>query len=205
MGDLHVCALALAAVLGSAAAFGPPPAHGVGRWRGCGPAPCAQPQAAPQLAARRDVSMRARLTRQHDFGIDPKKVESLFDRIEALEIDLVKDVEEKFIRGSGAGGQKINKTSNNVQLVHLPTGVQVNSQRERMREKNRFLALRDLVDKLEVQKGGGAKTAAEKAADKKKKQKARRKRKSSKKQAAGDVVGEATASEETGESESEDE
>ena len=50
------------------------------------------------------------------------------------------------------------------------TGVQVNSQRERMREKNRFLALRDLVDKLEVQKGGGAKTAAEKAADKKKKQ-----------------------------------
>ena len=58
-----------------------------------------------------------------------------------------------------------------------------------MREKNRFLALRDLVDKLEVQKGGGAKTAAEKAADKKKKQKDRRKRKSSKKQAAGDVVG----------------
>jgi hypothetical protein len=69
------------------------------------------------------------------------------------------------------------------------TGTQVNSQRERMREKNRFLALRDLVEKLELQKGGGVKTAAEKAAEKKKKQKARRKRKSSKKQAAGDTDG----------------
>jgi len=47
------------------------------------------------------------------------QVDNLFDRIEALEIDLSKDVEEKFIRGSGAGGQKINKTSNNVQLIHL--------------------------------------------------------------------------------------
>ena len=47
------------------------------------------------------------------------QVDNLFDRIEALEIDLAQDVEEKFIRGSGAGGQKINKTSNNVQLIHL--------------------------------------------------------------------------------------
>ena len=55
-----------------------------------------------------------------------------------------------------------------------------------MREKNRFLALRDLVEKLEGQaKGNGAKSKAEKAADKKKKQKARRKRKSSKKLNAG--------------------
>ena len=56
-----------------------------------------------------------------------------------------------------------------------------------MREKNRFLALRDLVEKLEGQAkgGGGAKSKAEKAADKKKKQKARRKRKSSKKLTAG--------------------
>lgn len=67
----------------------------------------------------------------------------------------------------------------------------MNSQRERMREKNRFLALRDLVEKLEVQqgKGGGAKTAAERAADKKRKQKARRKRKSGKKLAAGVDIG----------------
>ena len=47
------------------------------------------------------------------------QVEALFQRIDALQIDLTKDVDEKFIRGSGAGGQKINKTSNNVQLIHL--------------------------------------------------------------------------------------
>ena len=47
------------------------------------------------------------------------QVSALFDRIEALEIDLFNDVEERFIRGSGAGGQKINKTSNNVQLIHI--------------------------------------------------------------------------------------
>jgi hypothetical protein len=52
-------------------------------------------------------------------GAARMQVDSLFDRIEALEIDLARDVEEKFIRGSGAGGQKINKTSNNVQLIHL--------------------------------------------------------------------------------------
>ena len=47
------------------------------------------------------------------------QVEALFQRIDALQIDVTKDVDEKFIRGSGAGGQKINKTSNNVQLIHL--------------------------------------------------------------------------------------
>ena len=35
------------------------------------------------------------------------------------------DLEEKFVRGFGKGGQKVNKTSNCVELKHLPTGISV--------------------------------------------------------------------------------
>ncbi|HRY91583.1 MAG TPA: peptide chain release factor-like protein, partial [Candidatus Gracilibacteria bacterium] len=34
------------------------------------------------------------------------------------------DFVEQFIRGSGKGGQKINKTSSCVLLRHLPTGIE---------------------------------------------------------------------------------
>lgn len=33
------------------------------------------------------------------------------------------DMEEKFIKGSGPGGQKVNKSNNCVQLIHKPTGI----------------------------------------------------------------------------------
>lgn len=59
------------------------------------------------------------------------------------------EVEEHFIRGTGAGGQKINKTSSTVRLKHLPTGVEVRCQRERNQSVNRLLAWVDLADKLE--------------------------------------------------------
>ena len=35
------------------------------------------------------------------------------------------ELEEKFVRGFGKGGQKVNKTSNCVELKHLPTGITV--------------------------------------------------------------------------------
>jgi hypothetical protein len=38
------------------------------------------------------------------------------------------DLTEKFVRGSGPGGQSINKTRNKVQLTHLPTGLRVECQ-----------------------------------------------------------------------------
>jgi len=60
------------------------------------------------------------------------------------------DVEEKFVRGSGPGGQKINKTSSTVCLRHLPTGVEVRVQRERSQAANRELAWQELCEKLEV-------------------------------------------------------
>jgi len=59
------------------------------------------------------------------------------------------EVEERFVRGAGAGGQKINKTSSTVWLRHGPTGVEVRCQRERSQSVNRLLAWTELADKLE--------------------------------------------------------
>lgn len=62
------------------------------------------------------------------------------------------EVEERFVRGSGAGGQKINKTSSTVWLQHRPTGLEVRCQRERSQSVNRLLAWTELADKLEQRK-----------------------------------------------------
>ena len=74
---------------------------------------------------------------------------ALKERIARLNIDL-KTIEERFIKGSGKGGQKINKTANTVQLAYPLLGITVTCGRERKRALNRFLALRDLVDKIEM-------------------------------------------------------
>ena len=60
------------------------------------------------------------------------------------------DVEEKFVRGTGPGGQKINKTSSTVWLRHGPTGVEVRCQRERSQAVNREVAWLELCEKLEA-------------------------------------------------------
>jgi protein subunit release factor B len=59
------------------------------------------------------------------------------------------DLLEKFILGSGKGGQKVNKTSSCVYLKHLPSGIEIKCQKERSRELNRFYARRELCEKLE--------------------------------------------------------
>ena len=60
------------------------------------------------------------------------------------------DVEEKFVRGTGPGGQKINKTSSTVWLRHGPTGLEVRCQRERSQAVNREVAWAELCAKLEA-------------------------------------------------------
>jgi protein subunit release factor B len=84
-----------------------------------------------------------------DFGVAPGKLEELKGRIARLKIDL-RLVEESFSRGGGKGGQKVNKTSNRVQLSYPPLELRVACQRERKRSLNRFLALRELVDQAEM-------------------------------------------------------
>lgn len=58
------------------------------------------------------------------------------------------DVEERFVRGSGPGGQKINKTSSTVSLRHVPSGTEVRSQSGRSQSSNRNDAWTLLADKL---------------------------------------------------------
>jgi len=64
------------------------------------------------------------------------------------------DLEESFIRSSGPGGQKVNKSSSCVYLIHIPTGLAVKCQRERSQALNRYLARRLLLDKIELRQKG---------------------------------------------------
>ena len=90
------------------------------------------------------------------------------------------DVEEQFTRGTGKGGQKMNKTSSVVQLLHRPTGIEVKMQRHREQSKNRLSAWKLLILKLEERvKGKESKQA--KAIFKIRKQKARRSKKAKEK------------------------
>lgn len=69
-------------------------------------------------------------------------------RLAALGLNLA-DVEERFVLGSGRGGQKIQKTSSCVWLRHRPSGVEVRCQQERSQALNRLAAWNELCEKLE--------------------------------------------------------
>lgn len=77
-----------------------------------------------------------------------KKYQEILALIQTLGVDL-SDIDESFIRGGGRGGQKINKSSNAVQLRHRPTGIAVKYQQHRQRAMNRILALRTMLEKLD--------------------------------------------------------
>jgi len=83
------------------------------------------------------------------FDVSPGKRTALLARIAELGIDPVQ-IQEQFIRGGGPGGQKINKTSNCVVLRYPPLDLVVRCQEDRRRSVNRFLALRELVDRVEM-------------------------------------------------------
>lgn len=81
--------------------------------------------------------------------LSPGKIEALRARLARLGVDLGA-VEEQFTKGGGPGGQKINKTANRVVLRYRPLSLVVQCQRERRRSLNRFLALRELADRVEM-------------------------------------------------------
>lgn len=64
------------------------------------------------------------------------------------------DIEETFVRSGGAGGQKVNKSSSCVMLLHRPSGLRVKCQTTRYQGMNRFLARRLLLDKIEEKQKG---------------------------------------------------
>ena len=102
------------------------------------------------------------------------KERALRERMERLGLD-ERDLDERFVRGGGPGGQKINKTSVVVCLRHGPTGIEVRCGAERSQALNRFLARRALCERMEA-RIAGERTAAQQARERIRRQKRRRSR-----------------------------
>lgn len=101
-----------------------------------------------------------------DAPVTPEKRTALKERLARLGIAL-EEVDEKAVKGSGPGGQKVNKTSSGVLLRYLlrvpgspsksrpgpapePEQLTIKWTRERHHALNRFLALRELADEVEA-------------------------------------------------------
>lgn len=102
------------------------------------------------------------------FPVTEKKERELLEEMQNLNIK-ESDIEEKFIKCSGHGGQKVNKTSSGVYLKHLPSGIEVKCTKERSQGLNRFLARRMLVEKIKELKGIPTKKQIEREKIRKKK------------------------------------
>ncbi len=113
------------------------------------------------------------------FNVSEKKEKALLERMCELNVK-EKDIEEKFIRSSGPGGQKTNKTSSCVCLHHKPTDITVKYQKERSQSLNRFFARRILLDQIE-RKQKGFVEAEQKCINKIRNQKRKRKKRTKEK------------------------
>jgi len=108
------------------------------------------------------------------MGPGQEKIEALNARMAAQGIKK-EEIQEKFIKSSGRGGQKVNKSSSAVFLRHLPTGISVKCGKTRSQALNRFFALRRLVEAVEKYQTGALSAEDQRQAKiKKQKQKKRR-------------------------------
>jgi len=82
------------------------------------------------------------------FAVSEEKNRWLKEKMDSLNI-YEKDIEEKFVRSSGKGGQHVNKTSTCVYLRHIPTGIEIKCMKDRSQSVNRFLARRELAEQVE--------------------------------------------------------
>ncbi|KAJ5887645.1 peptide chain release factor-like protein [Penicillium taxi] len=88
------------------------------------------------------------------------------------------DVSISYVKGTGPGGQKINKTSSAVQITHAPSGLVVKCQATRSQAQNRKIARSLLADRVEhMEKGDESRVSLKaKAAQKKKASKMKKSR-----------------------------
>ncbi len=119
-----------------------------------------------------------------EFAVTEKKNRQLKEKMEAFGIR-EEDFEEKFIRASGRGGQKLNKSSVAVYLKHIPTGIEVKCMKERSQSVNRFLARREVLERIEELEGG--KSRRDLKAGRIRKQKAKKKKRSREKHGSRDA------------------
>ncbi|KAF9533469.1 RF-1 domain-containing protein [Crepidotus variabilis] len=112
------------------------------------------------------------LKRAHKVRVVPELLES--------------DLEESFVRGSGPGGQSVNKTENNVQLLHKPTALRVSCQQTRSLSENRKIARKILLEKLDKIQNPGLSKGEMKAAKQRERERRRRKKAKKKAQKAQD-------------------
>ncbi|HSW64863.1 MAG TPA: peptide chain release factor-like protein [Dissulfurispiraceae bacterium] len=111
------------------------------------------------------------------FAVSEEKNRWLREQMEALDIREA-DIEEKFVRSSGKGGQKVNKTSSCVYLLHRPTGLEVKCMKDRSQSINRFLARRELLEKIKKLRGLPTADDLEREKIRKQKQKKRHRQRS---------------------------
>src|SRR5262245_51046277 len=87
------------------------------------------------------------------FPVSQDRLSQFQQRMRALGVE-ESEIEETFVRSGGAGGQKVNKSSSCVMLLHRPTGLRVKNQTTRHQAMNRFLARQLLLDKIERMRKG---------------------------------------------------
>lgn len=121
-----------------------------------------------KLGANRIISMI-------NFGVTERKRQELEQRMRDCNL-LESDIEERFVRSGGAGGQKVNKSSTCVYLRHIPSGLAVKVQKSRSQGLNRYYARKQMCELLE-NKLLGKNSPQAKRIEKIRKQKDRRKRK----------------------------
>ncbi|XP_068224314.1 mitochondrial translation release factor in rescue [Palaemon carinicauda] len=71
------------------------------------------------------------------------------------------DLEESFVRGSGPGGQSVNRTSSACYLKHIPTGFVVKNHETRSLQRNREKARQLMIEKLDQHYNGDMSVAAQ--------------------------------------------